>query len=477
MYVDPLKRKKQPFKSREFNRRTRDENIREFDKRTPGKKAGPTPKPKKAKSKTPEFTKDEIRRKLKPLSKAVKSEAKARPKPFLVLKEQESLLAERDYELVEEINKSYIEDSKRGKGALRDKGDRGQKNLYFSNVRACPREIYYKFFEPERARDYTVKGLILFDDGNLHHKNIQRRLEDRGIGRNPEGFLEIPSCGAVGYYDALINVGNENGWTICDMGEIKSKLPYACEAIAQSDYDQAQLYHYAAQFSKRLETKKIKVRNIRIIYKDRAVQTEDVHFGWMVKPDLDRQQDIIEYFQWLHDVVVAKKFLSLHPYEKKSTKCQWCLFKEWCWREYPDLMIEQKEEATTDLKLPEKEILDSYAKKLHEILRKMSELKAEKDKLEPILLAYFSKTKNPVYPVTSGEGLAPKQSKSTVWDIKGLKEAIGPEMYARISEPKGKHVTDLINREFVDAAKFEQFKKYKPKKPSIYIKKIQGGIK
>lgn len=469
MQVNPIKRKKRTPPSKEFNRRTRDENIREFDKRTTGKKA--EPKPKVVKSKAPEITKEEIKKKLRPLQKIVKTKVEEKPKPFLVLKEQESLLVERDYELTEAIDESYIEESKHG-NSIKDKGDLRQKNLWFSNVADCPREIYYKFFEPERARDYTTKGLKLFAEGKRHHTNIQRRLEDRGKARNPEGFLEIPGCGATGYYDGLINVGNENGWQVCDMLEIKSKLPFACEEIAQRDYDQAQLYHFAAQFSKRLKVKRIKVRNIRIFYRDRAIQTDEVDFGWVAKPDLDRQKDIIEYFDWLHDVVVGKKFLCPHPYEKKSKKCTYCRFKEWCWRKYPDQVIEGKEEATDDLKLPEKEILDSYAKKLHEILKKEAGLKAEKDKLIPILLAYFLKTKNPIYPVTVGEGLAPKQSKTTVWDIEGLKQAIGPEMYAKISEPKGKYITDLINREFVDAAKFEAFKKYKAKKPSIYIKKI-----
>jgi len=56
-----------------------------------------------------------------------------------------------------------------------------------------------------------------------------------------------------------------------------------------------------------------------------------------------------------------------------------------------------------------------------------------------------------------------------------LREAIGFEMFAKISKPESKKITELINKEFVDAAKFEEFKTFKPSKPSIYIKKIQGG--
>lgn len=461
MQSTAVKKKMSRAASRKLNIRTRDENIQEFEKRA-GKKLEPrgAKKPKASK-----LTKDDIRKKLRPSEKPTKA------RPFLVLKDQDKMLAERDYELVEAINKSYLEDSKHG-SAIRDKGDLKQKNLYFSNVADCPREIYYKFFEPERARDYTVKGLILFDEGKNHHKQMQRRLEDRGLARNPEGFLEIPSCGAVGYYDELINVGKKAGWTICDMGEFKSKLPYACEAVAQRDYDQAQLYHYAAQFSKRLQTKRIKIRNIRILYKDRAVQTDEVHFGWMVRPDPKRQKLIIEYFKWLRTTVIGEGFLSPHPHEKSSTKCQYCRFGKWCWREHPDVMVETKEEV---VKVPEKEILDSYARKLHDILHKEAGLRAEKDKLVPVLLSYFKKSKKALYPVNAQEGLAPRISKSTVWDVKGLREAVGDEMYARISEPKLKLITDLIHRECVDAGKFEAFKKYKSKKPSIYITKIKGG--
>lgn len=456
---------------RESNVKLRDENISQYLKRESRKKE--QKKEAEGEATRPQLTPEQIRKKARPRLKETKREEKA--KPFLVLKNQETLLAEREYELVEEINKSYIEESKHGQGKIKDKGDLRQKNLYFSNVKDCPREIYYKFFEPERARDYTVKGLILFDEGNIHHRNIQRRLEDRGKGRNPEGFLEIPEFNATGYYDLLVPIGSKNGWQVCDMGEIKSKLPYACEQISQIDYDQAQLYHYGATLSKRLKTKRIRIRNIRIIYKDRAIETDDVHFAWMVKPDLDRQLEIRQYFQWLNDIVIGRKFLSPHPFEKKSTKCTYCRFKEWCWRRYPDKVEERADESLDKIALPEKEILDSYAKKLYEILNQESELRAEKNKIVPVLLAYFKKTKNPVYPVTQFEGLAPKQSKTTKWDLDKLREAIGLEMFAKISKPESKKITELINKEFVDAAKFEEFKTFKPSKPSIYIKKIQGG--
>lgn len=444
-----------------FTKKTRDENIRIEEER---RRKPPDEKPGK------KITKEEIEQARKPKIKTIPK----KEKPFLILKEQERLLAEPDAELVEEIYKSYVEESKAGE-SIRDKGDLGQKNLWFSNVGDCPREIYYKFYEPERARDYTVKGLILFDEGRRHHKNIQRRLEDRGKARNPEGFLEIPEVEATGYYDGLINVGKENGWNICDIQEIKSKLPYACGDIEQRDYDQAQLYHYAAQFSKRLKTKRIKIRNIRMFYMDRAIQTDQVYFGWMVKPDQERQQDIVSYFRFLKNTVIDGRKLVPHPLEKKSTKCTYCRFKEWCWREYPEI-IEELEFDPDEIVLPDEEILNSYAKKLFEVLKKEAELKAEKKQLEPILIHYFIKMKKALLPVTINEGLAPKQGKRSSWDEEALRNAIGNDMYAKISKPDSTKITELIHREFVDAGKFEMFKKYKMNKPSIYIKKIQGGL-
>lgn len=450
-----------------LNKRTRDENIRIAEIRK-------QPKPEiDKKGKSLGLTKEQIKKKLRPLETKTKEiEKKKKEKPFLVLKAQDHFLAERDYELTEEIDKSYIEESKSG-DSLKDKGDLGQKNLNFSNVSDCPREIYYKFFEPERARDYTVKGLKLFSEGKRHHINLQRRLEDRGKARNPEGFLEIPRCGATGYYDSLINVGIENGWSICDVLEIKSKLPFACEVIAQRDYDQAQLYQYGCQFSRRLKTKKIKVRNIRILYRDRAVQTDEVDFGWMVKPDLERQHQIIEYFNWLHDVVINQQFLSLHPFERKSNKCLYCRFNAWCWREYPDKVIEEAKEDPLDMKLPEKEILDSYALKLYKIIQKESKLKEEKVQLQEVILNYLSQSKDPYYLIKGNEALAPKIGKTSVWDEKGLMEALGFEWYAKISKPENKKITALVHAEYVDTAIFERFKTYKSKKPHLYIKKIK----
>ena len=452
--------------SKALTKRAREENISEFEKRK-GIQVKPLEIPKAKKKK---LTVEEIRKKLR---RGIQPERViASKKPYYILKPMKKLLAEQDMEIVEVLAKSYTADSSK---KLKEKGDLAQKNLYFSNVKDCPREIYYKFFEPERARDYSVKGQILFSDGNIHHRTIQRRLEDMGKGKRSEGYLNIPEVEAGGYYDILIKVKElKNGWTVCDIGEIKSKLPYACHEIAQADYDQAQLYHYAATHSDRLRIKRIKIRAIRIIYKDRSLETDDIHFSWLVKPDYDRQMDIIKYFQYLKEVVIDRKFLAPHPFEKSSNKCKWCRFNGWCWLEYPDLMADEVEGevASDEIEIPVKEILDSYAKKLYQIMLKEKELKEEKDKITSVIMTYLEKNKKSVYRLNDEFGFEVRKNRDTLWDKEMLFKKVGAEFFLKIADIKSVLVSKLIKEEFVDAGIFEQAKKYKWKKAFLALTKL-----
>lgn len=461
----PEKKKLSKEAKAALTRKAREDNIAEFEKR---KKTQVKP-PEVPKMKKEELTAEEIRKKLR---RGIQPERIiAAKKPYYILKPQKKLLAEQDMEIVECLAKSYTAEPVK---SLKEKGDMGQKNLYFSNVRDCPREIYYKFFEPQRARDYTVKGQILFDDGKIHHRTIQRRLEDMGKGEGSEGYLHIPEVDAGGYYDILYKVKElKNGWIICDITEVKSKLPYACNEIVQADYDQAQLYHYAATHSDRLRIKRIKIRAIRILYKDRALETDDIHFGWLVKPDYDRQMDIMKYFQYLKEVVIDRKFLPPHPFEKNSNKCKWCRFKGWCWLEYPELMADEVKEVPGDkIEIPVKEILDSYAKKLYQIMKKEKELKEEKEKISPVIMAYLAKVKKSVYRLNDELGFEIRKSRDTIWDKEMLYKKIGKEFFYQIADIKSTLVSNLIKKEFVDAGIFEKAKKYKWKKAYLALTKL-----
>jgi len=446
-----------------ITRAVRDKNIRVS--KTKKRVIDKTP------AKGEKITREQIEKAVRPIRTATVK--KAKEKPWLIMKPQEKLLLITDDEIPKILEESYMKEKSFG-DTLKEKGDYKRTSLAFGHCKACPRSTYYDFFEPHKARGYTAKGLILFDDGKRHHKNIQNRLDDMGRLKNSEGYLHIEEVCANGYYDGLIPVGTEGRFTVCDILEIKSKGTGGM-SCSQADYDQAQLYLYASKFSKSLKASKIKTHNIRILYKDRSGLSEDIHYGWTALPDIERQNDIMEYMRFLWNVVYGQKKLVPHPYERKSNDCTWCRYHSHCWQGYPS-PDEAKEADVSDImaaETPSEEIVKSFSNRLYAILKEEKKLKAEKDSMIPALLKYFIETKTALYPIADGEGLGVSQSRLSEWDIPGLLQAVGPEIFSQISKPDGNKVTALINKEYIDAGKFEQFKSYKLSKPSIQIRKVK----
>ena len=447
-----------------INRATRDKNIRVSKTR------------KMTIEKTPatgkKITRKDIEKAMKPQKSALIK--KKKEKPWLVMKPQEKLLLITDDEISKILEESYTKEKSFG-DTLKEKGDYKRTSLAFGHCKSCPRSCYYDFYEPHKARAYTSKGLILFDDGKRHHKNIQNRLDDMGRMRNSEGYLHIEEVCANGYYDGLIPVGTEGQFTVCDILEIKSKGTGGM-SCSQPDYDQAQLYLYASKFSKSLKASKIKTRNIRILYKDRSGLAEDIHYGWMALPDLNRQKDIMEFMRYLWNVIYKQKKLIPHPYERKSNACKWCRYHSHCWLGFPSPEEAREPDLSKimEVKTPTKELVESFSNRLFALLKEEKKLKAEKEDLVAPLLKYFLKEKIKLMPMEGEEGLGVSQSKLSEWNVAGLLEAIGPELYSQISKPDGSRVTALIKKEYIDAGKFEAFRSYKLSKPSIQIRKVKN---
>ena len=450
-------------KYKALNKRTRDENIR-ISKTRPRKKDAEDLKPGK------KISRADIEKAVRPIRTATVK--KAKEKPWLIMKPQEKLMVETDVEISGFIDSSYIKEKDFGDG-LKEKGDWRRTSLAFGHCNKCTRATYYDFFETHKARKYTTKGEILFDEGKRHHKNIQNRLDDMGKMKNSEGYLHIDEVNANGYYDGLIPVGTEGRFTVCDILEIKSKGAGGM-SVLQNDYDQAQLYLYASKFSKSLKAAKIKTRNIRILYKDRSCLAENIHYGWTAFPDIDRQNDIMEYMRFLWNVVYGQKKLFPHPYERKSNNCKWCRYHEHCWKGFAFEPKEADISKIMEVETPTEEIVKSFSNRLYMILKEERKLKAEKDTMIPALLKYFISTQTKLYPIADGEGLGVSQGKLSEWDTPGLIGALGFEMFSQISKPDGNKITALIKREYIDAGKFEQFRSYKLSKPSIQIRKVKN---
>lgn len=391
---------------------------------------------------------------------------------------QKQFLALRDEELVEAYYNSYRKESKHGRRdrrTLRETGVAHKRGyLYFTEIaRYCPREVFFRLHLPHRARDYSIKGLMLFDDGKLHHREAFSRLESEKLARNPERELILPETGAVGYYDWLVPVGFESGWQICDMAEFKSKLPGTMDRIAQEDYDQAQLYKYASMFCPTLKRKMIKIRKIRIFYRDRALLGESPAVGWIVDTDSDRIKELVSYARWLHKTVIEERYLCPQPYLRDSSKCQLCRFNDFCWRGYPAPSRAIPAPAPGAPAPPEIEILESHGKRFLELLKEIKKLGDEKDEISELFLNYFQQTGVKLFPVTEDKALIPFVQTNREVQKEQLLKLLGPELFSAISNPAIKLIEAAIAAGKVPAELVQQTIKYKDKAPYLKVTKYE----
>jgi len=206
---------------------------------------------------------------------------------------------------------------------------------------------------------------------------------------------------------------------------------------------------------------------VRLLHRDRAVQTDEVHFSWMIQPDKQRQRQCVAYMDWLYEKVVLERFLPPQPHEPTSTKCIYCRWKGWCWRDYPEIIIDEAELPPVDV--PGHEIVESHAKRVFKIINMEKELREEKARLAPVVLTFLKQHKKSLFPITAEDGLVVRQSKSTMWDKKKLIKKIGADSFALVAQVSSALVSDLIKREFVDAGIFESAKTYKLNKPYLAI--------
>lgn len=390
-------------------------------------------------------------------------------------------LATPDTELVDAYYKTYVDDSKQGRSdraTIREKGVRKHREyLYFTEIaRACPREVFFRIHMPEKGRDYTVKGLMLFDDGNLHHREAFSRLEREKKVNNPERELILPDIGAVGYYDGLCPMGVDgSGNRLVDIFEMKSKIGAGALSFSQDDYDQAQLYHYAARFCPTLKRKGMKIRKIRIFNRDRSLMIDDPACAWIIDPDGERLEELLTYAKWLHKITFEEKYLCPHPYTIDHQKCFYCRFNSWCWRGFPAPVKDQKVVAPDPkIPIPDLEILKSMGKRYLEIRAEVKKLEEEKDTISPVFLNYFAKTGVKQFPIQEFDrALAPitGQKKSILREQ--LLQSLGSELFIKISDPNSKRIESAVTSGLITGDLAQRAFKYDPKKPYVGVVKIK----
>ena len=388
-----------------------------------------------------------------------------------MLKDQEMMKLSPDPELLEAIYSSYRSESRhRDNGTIVEKGDLKQKNLWVSDGKRCPREVWYKFHYPEKARPYTVKGLILFADGKLVHKDLQLRLETIRKADHPGGYLRDPELDVSGYYDDLVILGHENGWTLCDILEIKTKFPSAMEPD-QDDYDQDQYYIWMAEFSGWLKEHRIKIVGGRLAYKDRSLMTDDVYRCWRVERDEERIVEIRDYFRRLKEVIEGDD-TPLRSYERDSVSCTYCKMANFCWEGIPrptaPVFV-----ADETVEPPEQELVESMAGRYLELKDQEKETKEGLKKAYGILLKYFKATGLETISA-NGRQIVHGFQADVEFDEAYLLANVSPELWPQIAAPSITRFREAVKAGLVDPEIFERAKRVSYN-DRLRIKNLKGG--
>lgn len=366
----------------------------------------------------------------------------------------------RDHPLIKELVGSYRDEWQHRSGQ-RDKEKR--RYFYMSDVSKCDREIYYCFLHPEHKRTIADKTLIFFRHGNLYHEEAQSRLKKVGLvdnSRDLEYGLEDWEIEATGRLDNFIT---ENGGLA--IAELKSKNPYGfnVEEPVEAEMDQLQWYMSSAKKSKNL-----KKRNILdygyILYLERGEISDFPILGWKISYDPERVEIIRERFTKLGKVIADKK-IPKRPYERDSIKCQYCRFKEYCWRGVPVAAVPEFL-PDDSIATPEQEIVESAEKRYVELKKEISEREKELKDIYAIIMRYFKSTG-----IEETEKLKHIFSKSTSLDKEYLLSKLKTEWHL-IATPQAKLIQKAIKDGVVDPEVFERAKKVEFR-DSIRIK---GGI-
>jgi len=229
---------------KEFNKATRDANIREAGRRgmpavstEPGKQAAKSTK--EIRDKLPQIKTKYPGARLFSMPKIIGSgrDIPIIKKPRVPVRIE--ALTE-DHPIIQDLIVSYTEEWK--KTHTKDKKNRSY--FYFGDAGRCPRELYYHFHHAKEKRDLAISTIMMFKMGDLFHDEIQNRYRKMGATANrfiEFGAWEKTNFEKSGRLDLFIVETSTGSIPIL---EIKSKNPYAFEAKSPGEEEVDQLVSY-----------------------------------------------------------------------------------------------------------------------------------------------------------------------------------------------------------------------------------------
>jgi len=342
-----------------------------------------------------------------------------------------------------------------------------RQHFYISDVSKCDREIYYLFKHPAEKRTIADRTLVFFRHGNMYHEEIQQRLRTMKTidnSRDMEYGLEDFEIDTTGRLDCFVR--EEEGLAVT---ELKSKNPYGyvADVPEPAEVDQLLWYMHAAKRSKTLRKRNI-LNHGYILYMERGEVSEFPFRAWRIVYNAEakrRVQEIRERFMALK-AIIAKRKPPQRIHERESLKCQYCVFREYCWQGVP-VIEEAKMVADTAVEKPEMELVESAERRYVQLKREIAERETEKDDVYRLLLRYFMATG-----AEETELLAHGVSKEITLDEKYLLKRL-QDVWPLIARVQTKLIKQAIKDGKVDPEIYERAKKATGVKHTIRIKKIK----
>lgn len=375
-------------------------------------------------------------------------------------------LLDQKHFIVKNLIASYREEWQRTNGQrYKERRD----HFYISDVSKCDREIYYLFKRPEEKRTLADRTLVLFRHGNMYHDEIQHRLRSTRVAdtsRDIEYGLEDFDIDTTGRLDVFAREGEGVAIT-----ELKSKNPYGytAEVPEPNEIDQLLWYIYAAKKSKTLRKKNILDYGY-IVYMERGEIADFPFRTWRVAYDAEAKKRVREIrlrFIELKKVIAGRK-PPQRMYERDSVKCQYCVFRDYCWQGVP--VVETIEPvADKAIEKPGEELVQSAERRYIQLKWEIAERETEKDEVYDLLLRYFMATGAKETELLT-HGITPEVKMNEEYLLKKL-----CDKWPLIARVQASLIKQAIKDKKIDPEIYERAKKVVGIKHTIRIKK--GGAK
>lgn len=239
-----------------------------------------------------------------------------------------------------------------------------------SEVGKCDRALVYDW-RGEPKEPISGRGMMIFNDGDIHHRDIRDRIRNSGFELvEEERELFDRNWNLSGHIDGIVCFNGDHF-----LLEIKSINHFQFERLnsrpLEEHIQQINLYMFYRDIDKGV-----------IIYKNKNTAALK---EFVVKKDDEIVQELLAKFERI-DSCVKTGNLPKRPYHRDDWHCQYCQFQKICWSDVEEEIAHDKIAITDDPSILK--TAKEYERLSNEKKESESELKSLKEQLLETLSAF-----------------------------------------------------------------------------------------